>query len=144
MCFVFIWEQTVTCATYSINWLVFIAEVKSVYSAVRTGSLIWDKNMNDDIRKYFYAPALCLIGKNKTATTVTVWYTYTYNQLHTSSVQGFHFYQNLLYLACNCSMSVHANSTAIDTGRQYIIKTVFPLGPKAGCYSDSNRLLQWQ
>jgi hypothetical protein len=40
MCFVFISEQTATCATYSINWLVFITEVKSVYSAVRTGSLI--------------------------------------------------------------------------------------------------------
>ena len=39
MCFVFIWEQTATCATYSINWLVFITEMKSVYSAVRTGSL---------------------------------------------------------------------------------------------------------
>ena len=33
------WEQTATCATYSINWLVFITEMKSVYSAVRTGSL---------------------------------------------------------------------------------------------------------
>jgi len=39
MCFVFIWEQTATCATYSINWLVFITEMNSVYSAVRTGSL---------------------------------------------------------------------------------------------------------
>jgi len=39
MCFVFVWEQTATCATYSINWLVFISEMKSVYSAVRTGSL---------------------------------------------------------------------------------------------------------
>ena len=39
MCFVFIWEQTATYATYSINWLVFITEMKSVYSAVRTGSL---------------------------------------------------------------------------------------------------------
>ena len=39
MCFVFIWEQTVTCATYSINWLVFITQMKSVYSAVRTGPL---------------------------------------------------------------------------------------------------------
>ena len=39
MCFVFIREQTATCATYSINWLVFITETKSVYSAVRTGSL---------------------------------------------------------------------------------------------------------
>ena len=39
MCFVFIWDQTATCATYSINWLVFITEMKSVYSAVRTGSL---------------------------------------------------------------------------------------------------------
>ena len=38
MCFVFISEQTATCATYSINWLVFIAEMKSVYSAVRTGA----------------------------------------------------------------------------------------------------------
>jgi hypothetical protein len=37
--FVFIWEQTATCATYSINWLVFITAMKSVYSAVRTGSL---------------------------------------------------------------------------------------------------------
>ena len=39
MCFVFIWEETATCATYSISWLVFITEMKSVYSAVRTGSL---------------------------------------------------------------------------------------------------------
>ena len=39
MCFVLIWEQTATCATYSINWLVFITEMKSVYCAVRTGSL---------------------------------------------------------------------------------------------------------
>jgi len=39
MCFVFIWEQTATCATYSINWLGFITEMKSVYSAVRSGSL---------------------------------------------------------------------------------------------------------
>jgi len=39
MCFVFIWEQTATCATYSINWLVFITEMKRVYSAVWTGSL---------------------------------------------------------------------------------------------------------
>jgi len=38
-CFVFIWEQTATCATYSINWLVFITKKKSVYSAVWTGSL---------------------------------------------------------------------------------------------------------
>jgi hypothetical protein len=39
MCFVFIWEQTATCATYSINWSVFIIEMKSVYSAVQTGTL---------------------------------------------------------------------------------------------------------
>ena len=39
MCFVFIWEQTATCATYSINWLVFITEMKTVYSEVRTWSL---------------------------------------------------------------------------------------------------------
>ena len=36
MCFVFIWKQTAACATCSINWLVFITEMKSVYSAVRT------------------------------------------------------------------------------------------------------------
>ena len=48
MCFVFIWEQTATCATYSINWLVFITEMKSVYSAVRTGSLnkaVWASSL---------------------------------------------------------------------------------------------------
>ena len=39
LCFVFIWEQTATWDTYSINWLVFITEMKSVYCAVRTGSL---------------------------------------------------------------------------------------------------------
>ena len=39
MCFVFIWEQTATCTTYIINGLVFITEMKSVYCAVRTGSL---------------------------------------------------------------------------------------------------------
>ena len=39
MCFVFILEQTVTCATYGINWLVFITEMKNVYCAARTGIL---------------------------------------------------------------------------------------------------------
>jgi hypothetical protein len=39
MCFVFIWEPTATGATYSINCLVFTAETKSVYCAVRTGNL---------------------------------------------------------------------------------------------------------
>jgi hypothetical protein len=39
MCFVFIWKQTMTSAPCNINWLVFITEKKSVYSAVRTGSL---------------------------------------------------------------------------------------------------------
>jgi len=32
-------KQTAICAAYSINWLVFITEMKNVYSAVRTGSL---------------------------------------------------------------------------------------------------------
>ena len=39
MCFVFIWGKTATCATYIINWLVLITEMKSFYCAVRTGSL---------------------------------------------------------------------------------------------------------
>jgi hypothetical protein len=39
MCFVFIGEETATCATYTINWLVFITDMKSVYSAVSTGPL---------------------------------------------------------------------------------------------------------
>jgi hypothetical protein len=30
MCFVFVWEQTATFATYTINWLVFITEMKSL------------------------------------------------------------------------------------------------------------------
>ena len=38
LCSVFIWDQTATSATYSIHWLVFITEMKSVYSAVRTGT----------------------------------------------------------------------------------------------------------
>jgi hypothetical protein len=37
--FVRIWEQTATFTLYIINWLVFIAVVESVYSAVRTDSL---------------------------------------------------------------------------------------------------------
>jgi hypothetical protein len=39
MCFVFISEQTATSAPYNINSLVFITGLKSVYSAVRTGSV---------------------------------------------------------------------------------------------------------
>jgi hypothetical protein len=39
MCFVWVWEQTATCATYSINWMSFITEMECVYSAVRTGYL---------------------------------------------------------------------------------------------------------
>jgi hypothetical protein len=36
MCFVWIWEQTAIISLYSINWLVFITEIWSVYCAVRT------------------------------------------------------------------------------------------------------------
>jgi hypothetical protein len=36
MCFVFICQQRTTCVTYSINWLGFITQLKSVYCAVRT------------------------------------------------------------------------------------------------------------
>jgi hypothetical protein len=39
MCFVRISEQTETFASYNIKELVFITEVDSVYSAVRTESL---------------------------------------------------------------------------------------------------------
>jgi hypothetical protein len=39
MCSVFISEQTANSDTYTINWLVFITEMKSFYCAVRTGSL---------------------------------------------------------------------------------------------------------
>jgi hypothetical protein len=38
MCFVRISEQTATFALQNINWLVFITEVESVHSAVRTES----------------------------------------------------------------------------------------------------------
>jgi hypothetical protein len=52
MCFVFIWEQTATCATYSINWLVFITEMKSVYCAIRTGYLnktVWASYLKGEL-----------------------------------------------------------------------------------------------
>jgi hypothetical protein len=39
MCFVWLSEETVTFLLYIFNRLVFIAEVESVYSAVRIGSL---------------------------------------------------------------------------------------------------------
>ena len=39
LCSVWISEQTVAIPLYNINWLVFITETESVYSAVRTGSL---------------------------------------------------------------------------------------------------------
>jgi hypothetical protein len=48
MCFVFIWKEAATCATYSINWLVFITEMISVYSAVRTACLnktVWASSL---------------------------------------------------------------------------------------------------
>ena len=39
VCFLFISEQKATCATYSIKLLVFITQMKSFYSSVRTGDL---------------------------------------------------------------------------------------------------------
>jgi len=32
-------KKTVTCATYTLSWLVFITEMKSVHYVVRTGAL---------------------------------------------------------------------------------------------------------
>ena len=42
MYFVWISEQTATFALYCINWLVFLAVVESVYSAVRIESWVTD------------------------------------------------------------------------------------------------------
>jgi len=39
VCFVWISEQTAIISLHNINWLVFIAEMESVYCAVRTGYL---------------------------------------------------------------------------------------------------------
>jgi hypothetical protein len=39
MCFVWIWEQSAIISLYSINWLVCITDMESVYCAVRSGSL---------------------------------------------------------------------------------------------------------
>jgi len=39
MCFEWTSEQTAIISLYNINWLVFVTEMKSVYCAVRTGSL---------------------------------------------------------------------------------------------------------
>jgi len=39
MFFVFISEQSATCATYCVKWSVFVTEMKSFYSAVRTEAL---------------------------------------------------------------------------------------------------------
>jgi hypothetical protein len=39
LCFVFIREQRATFSTYTVKGMVFIAEVKNVYSVERTGSL---------------------------------------------------------------------------------------------------------
>jgi hypothetical protein len=39
MCFVFVRELATISAPYSINYSAFITELKSVYSAVRTGTL---------------------------------------------------------------------------------------------------------
>jgi hypothetical protein len=39
VCFVFISEQRAISALYNANWLAFITDMKSVYCAVRTGSL---------------------------------------------------------------------------------------------------------
>jgi hypothetical protein len=67
-CWIFHWSRlwlghphtystiNLTCATYSINWLVFITEIKSVYCAVRTGSLrsalrLWRVNVTDLIKE---------------------------------------------------------------------------------------------
>jgi hypothetical protein len=43
-------KKTATCATYIINWSVFITEMESVYSAVRTGSLnkaVWASSLRE-------------------------------------------------------------------------------------------------
>jgi len=62
MCFLFIWEQTTNCATCSINWLVFITEMKSVYSAVRTVSL--NKAVCASVFKGLKNTDCCVYGQN--------------------------------------------------------------------------------
>ena len=71
MCFVFIWEQRATCATYSLRWLVCTTEMKRVYSAVRTGSL--------NKRVWFSVHTQCLstLCSTHTVPVYTVQYTHS-------------------------------------------------------------------
>jgi len=59
MCFVFIWEPTATCATYSVNWLVFITQIISVYSAglyVPSPKKVWTRSLCTLNRQCFPKP----------------------------------------------------------------------------------------
>jgi len=72
MCFVFIWEQTATCATYSINWFVFIDEKclqrgkdwVCKYSGLRfgfKGLMQWQTHGCDDRRCARICHVLCFV-----------------------------------------------------------------------------------
>ena len=53
MCFVWISEQTAIISLYSINWLVCITEMESVYCAVRTGSLYIVQYRQFNIQQFY-------------------------------------------------------------------------------------------
>jgi hypothetical protein len=59
MCFVWISEQTAIISLYYINWLVFVTETVSVYSAVRAGSLyVIQTSGHYMYRQFYHSPIL--------------------------------------------------------------------------------------
>jgi hypothetical protein len=61
MCFVWISEQTAIISLYSINWLVFITEMESVYCAVRTGSLYTTSLTFNSSTSYPHSVFMCFV-----------------------------------------------------------------------------------
>jgi len=68
MCFAWISEPTAIIALYSINWLVFTAEMECVYCAVRTGSLIQAREALLRVLSVFLCQ--CLSTKRSTPTII--------------------------------------------------------------------------
>ena len=117
MCFVFIWEQTATCATYSINWLVFVTEMKSVYSAVRTGSLnkaVCASSLKGQQSVYIYPWKLrfCCYFQLSPSSIACFWNIYT-KTLHVCKWLSYAFWMSLTTNSCYFPNKLNQLGTAM-------------------------------
>jgi len=113
MCFVFIWEQTATCVTYSLNWMVSITERECVLQRCKNWISKYRLNQVKWISVFTSVPSISIIPPS-----LSTWHSY---QKHTliRSLGNFQMQYFFVNLGALDKSTFILQSSKAYTNRQY-------------------------